>query len=275
VMVFMINIGHRCGRKFCARYTVGILCVAFSLAIMRASAESPRVGMLGNGDRRVVEQLSAPWGAIGQINVTGYRRTIECTGSLIASNVVITAAHCIMDSWHQKPFPLDEIHFLAGVRRSKWLGHSTAKCLHFLPDYRYVGRSSNFPNLPLQDLTRRSFLRDIVLIVLNDDLNDIAPLDLDQAEVQNSDISLVHAAYPADRRYVLTAQFGCHVVSHNQELWFTDCDARPASSGGPVFIQRKEGLKLAAIMVGVIGTSSSVAVPIANWIDVFAERDCP
>jgi V8-like Glu-specific endopeptidase len=103
-MVFMINIGHRCGRKFCARYTVGILCVAFSLAIMRASAESPRVGMLGNGDRRVVEQLSAPWGAIGQINVTGYRRTIECTGSLIASHVVITAAHCIMDSWHQKTF---------------------------------------------------------------------------------------------------------------------------------------------------------------------------
>lgn len=272
---YMVHIGNRRERKLCARCTLVMLCVAFSLAIVRASAESPPPVILGNGDRRVIEELSAPWGAIGQINVTGYRRTIECTGSLIATNVVITAAHCVMDPWCREPFPLDQIHFLAGVRGSKWLGHSTAKCLHFPPNYEYVGPSCSLPNPHLQDVTRRSFLRDVVLITLNNDLNDIAPLELDRAEVQSSDISLVHAAYPADRRYVLTGQFGCHLVSHDQDLWFTDCDAHPASSGGPVFIQRKEGLRLAAIMVGVIGTSSSVAVPIANWIDVFAARNCP
>ena len=52
----------------------------------------------------MIEQLSPPWGAIGQINVTGYRRTIMCTGSLIAPNVVISAAHCVMDPWSRKPF---------------------------------------------------------------------------------------------------------------------------------------------------------------------------
>ena len=98
---------------------------------------------------------------------------------------------------------------------------------------------------------------------------------LDQADVQSSGTLLVHAAYPADRRYVLTGQFGCHLVSYDQDLWFTDCDAHPASSGGPVFVQRKEGLKLAAIMVGILGDSRSVAVPIANWIDVLAARNCP
>ena len=113
-----------------------------------------------------------------------------------------------------------------------------------------------------------------MLITLNDNLNDIAPLELDQTEVQGSDISLVHAAYPADRRYVLTGQFGCHLIERDQSLWLTDCDAHPASSGGPVFIQRKEGLKLAAIMVGV-GPSGSVAVPIANRLDVLGARHCP
>ena len=224
-----------------------------------ASAGTPPRVKPDSVDRRVIEELSPPWGSVGQINVAGYRRRIECTGSLIAPNVVITAAHCVMDPSRREPLPVNEIHFLAGVRKSKWLGHSTAKCLHFLPGYQY---------------THQSFSRDIALITLNDNLNDIVPSELDQTELQGSNISLVHAAYPADRRYVLTGQFGCHLIEHDQNLWLTDCDAHPASSGGPVFIQRKDGLKLAAIMVGA-GPAGSVAVPIPSSIDVSAARACP
>jgi protease YdgD len=255
----LVQIGHRC-RKLCGRGSLGVAGVSFLLASVCAFAQSPPRDVSGDGDRRVIQELSPPWGSVGQVNVAGYRRRIECTGSLIASNVVLTAAHCVMDPWHRKPFPVDEIHFLAGVRGSKWLGHSTARCLHFPPDYEYVDRP---------------FSRDVVLITLKDNLNDIAPADLDRTKVQSSsDISLVHAAYPADQRYVLTGQFGCHLIEHNLNLWLTDCDARPASSGGPVFVQTKEGLKLAAIMIGV-GSSGSVAVPIADWIDVSAARNCP
>ena len=256
-------------------YTVGLFCVMCSLAIVRTFAGDTQPGILGNDDRRAIEQLSAPWGAIGQINVSGYRRTSSCTGSLIATNLVITAAHCVMDPWSRKPFPLHQIHFLAGVRGSSWLGHSTAKCLHFPPGYEYVGPSRILPSLPLQDVPQRAFLLDVVLIVLKDDLNNIAPLELDRAEIQSSDISLVHASYPADRRYVLTGHFGCHLLTRDQDLWFTDCDTHAASSGGPVFIQRTEDLKLAAVMVGIIRNSSSVAVSVTDWIDVGAKRVCP
>jgi Trypsin len=125
----VVNRRGRSERRRCASCTTGILCIALSLTIVRAFAEDPQPDRLGRGDRRVIEQLNAPWGAIGQINVTGYRRMIMCTGSLIAPNVVISAAHCVMDPWSHKPFPLDQIHFLAGVRGSSWLGHSTARCL--------------------------------------------------------------------------------------------------------------------------------------------------
>jgi protease YdgD len=123
--------------------------------------------------------------------------------------------------------------------------------------------------------TGRASLRDVVLIVLRDDLTNIAPLELDRAEVQSSDISVVQASYPADRRYVLSGHFGCHLLARTPYLWFTDCDTNAGSSGGPVFIQSKEGLKLAAIMVGVAERSGSVAVPVRNWIDVVTERNCP
>lgn len=177
-----------------------------------------------------------------------------------------------MDPWRRPP---DRIHFLAGVRGSDRLGHSTAKCLQFPPEYEYVGPSKILPSLPFQHVPRRAFSRDMVVIVLKDELTNIATLEIDRADVQSSDISLVHASYAADRRYRLTGHFGCHLLAQDQDLWFTDCDTHAASSGGPVFIQRKDDLKLAAIMVGVARGSASIAVPALNWIDVAAQQDCP
>ena len=232
-------------------------------------------GALGSDDRRMIDQLGSPWSAIGQINVTGYRRMSWCTGSLIATNLVITAAHCLMDPWSGKPFPLHQIHFLAGVRRSSWLGHSTAKCLHFHPEYEYVSPNRIDPSQSSQDVPRRSVEHDIALLVLNEDLTRIPPLQIEHAEVQESDISLVHASYPADRRYVLTGHFGCRLLARDQNLWLTNCEAHAASSGGPVFIHRGKELKLAAVMVGLAGTAGSVAVPLSAWINIVAMSNCP
>jgi V8-like Glu-specific endopeptidase len=119
---------------------------------------------------------------------------------------------------------------------------------------------------------------DVVLIVLKDDIN-IDPLELHHGEVETSDISLVHASYPADRRYVLSGHFGCHLLAQDGTLWATDCDTHEGSSGGPVFIQGKDGLKLVAIMVGIKkgskGYPASIAVPTLDWVDVAAKRKCP
>jgi hypothetical protein len=180
-----------------------------------------------------------------------------------------------MNPWSGKPYPLNQLHFLAGVKGSNWLSHSTAKCVHFPAEYEYIGPEKILPNQPLQKVPRRAFVRDVALLVLKEEVNSIPSLELESGVLQNSEVNLVHASYPADRRYMLTAHFGCRLLARDQDLWFTDCDTTAASSGGPVFVQRDGSLRLAAIMVGVAGTSGSVAVPIATWIDAVARRDCP
>jgi V8-like Glu-specific endopeptidase len=85
-------------------------------SIGAASSRELRPGIIGKDDRIRADARGAPWEAIGQVNVGGYRRAHRCTGTLIAANVVLTAAHCVIDSWRKAPFRLQDIHFLAGVR---------------------------------------------------------------------------------------------------------------------------------------------------------------
>ena len=242
-----------------------------------ASAIELQPGIIGKDDRKIIDEEGPPWSAIGQVNIGGHRLRTQCTGSLIAGNLVVTAAHCVMDPWKRKPWPLRHIHFLAGVKRGKWLGHATAKCLHFPPGYEYVGPPKINPNLPWQKAPWRAFFQDIVLIVLKDSFADIPPLPMDRVEDLPEDTKLVHAAYPADRRHMLSGHFGCRLLQRDEHLWYTDCDSHGGSSGGPIFIEGQDELTLAAILVGAAldGMRYSAAVPIREWVDVAAKRMCP
>jgi hypothetical protein len=64
------------------------------------------------------------------------------TGTLVAPKIVVTAAHCVINQVNQKPFQPSDIHFLAAVRGSENKGHATAQCLHFLPNYRLLKRTT-------------------------------------------------------------------------------------------------------------------------------------
>ena len=101
--------------------TVGAFCVTLFVTTASAFAEDSQIGILGDDDRRMIEERGTPWSAIGQINVTGYRRITWCTGSLVATNLVVTAAHCIMNL-EREALPATSVTFFGGRERLKLAG---------------------------------------------------------------------------------------------------------------------------------------------------------
>jgi hypothetical protein len=153
------------------------------------------------------------------------------------------------------------------------MGHSTAKCLHFAAGFEFASKDT-LPIWSRRESPLRDSATDVVEIVLNDKL-EVDPVPMAERMDPHPGLSLIHAAYPADRRLVLSAHFGCRLLhSDLKPLWFNDCDTHPASSGGPLLAKIDGVLQLAAIMVAVGKHSSNVAVPISLW-KVSTRSACP
>ena len=106
-------------------------CLALCLSGAVAQAQDLRPGVIGTDDRVRITERGPPWDAVGQVNVGGVH---FCTGTLVAPDVVVSAAHCVTNE-NGRPYGLRDIHYLAAVEGSSWKAHGTARCLKFLPGF--------------------------------------------------------------------------------------------------------------------------------------------
>jgi protease YdgD len=186
------------------------------------SLASPAAAQTGNTGLAALDRRDQVlgWEAVGRVDIAsnGF-----CTGTLIATNLVLTAAHCLFDSVTAKPVDPRQITFRAGLRGEKVIASGQVIRAVAHPGYT-PGEASNAKNVR-HDLALLELVQPIPAA-------QAAPFAVRPAGKLDK-VSVV--SYARGREDTLSWQRVCTVNAQSQGLIQFDCDVTFGSSGAPVF----------------------------------------
>jgi protease YdgD len=225
-----------------------LLCASFCIAMTAVASGSVMPSM--NVHREAVDESRYPWSAIGKLyNETGS----WCSGVAIATDKILTAAHCVFNFRSQRFVPADALHFLMGYRNGHYVVHAR------VASYA-IGAGFN----PLQ--YNETSGADWAILTLTENLPaDIAPLRLAH-DIEPSGTKAVIAGYPQDRAFAMTADGDCELRGETDggRLLLHTCRGVGGYSGAPILISaggdeyQIAGIQIAKFNSG--GTDKMLAV---------------
>jgi protease YdgD len=238
-----------------------------AVSLVTAAGGSPQrddlPGIVGGDDRVILDSATWPWAAVGRLNRAsgGF-----CTGTLVAPDVVLTAAHCLYDRRTRRRIAAKDIHFVAGYRRGDYLAHSVARRVVGAETLRFTERGG----------TTNAF-DDWALLVLDAPMSiepvPVRPLETGAlSEGEAAATRLMVAGYSQDRPHLLSLHEGCTIVdrlSADRVLVHT-CDATRGTSGAPLIMRSADGFLVVGIIKGsirILGEERGLAVHSRAFLD--------
>jgi protease YdgD len=202
-----------------------------------------------------VDAQQYPWSAVGRITL--YDMILRpggeasCSGTLVAENLVLTAAHCI---WSRRHHP-EEVFFLAGFQQGRYVAHSKAKNIHVHEAFE-SGKPSP-----------RTFSVDWALIELEKPIGrkagyvGVAAFDANVLENMNKErVRFKVSGYRGDRLLVQTVDHDCRIdgFTDDNKLILHRCPITKGDSGGPLLLPVQGELLVVGADVGLLGVEVDV-----------------
>jgi protease YdgD len=195
------------------------------IVLLLAMAGLCASGTAGALERGPLEATERPWSALGRVNAAG---TSYCSGTLVGPALVLTAAHCVFDFRNHRWWPVDDISFVAGYLRGKWVATARAKRVIRNQSILFVDRHPILSAVP----------EDWALIELDAPIGNVAGwLPLSHAPLPPPGDLTLQAGYRRDRPYAPELSPPCRILeSSPDDLIFHDCVVPEGGSGSPLLV---------------------------------------
>jgi V8-like Glu-specific endopeptidase len=205
------------------------------------------------------------WEAVGRLNLgsSGF-----CTASLIAPDVILTAAHCLYDKFTGKAFDPSVMEFLAGWRNGRAVAYRGIKRAIAHPDYIYEGP---------EKMDRVAF--DLAVLELDQPIRlpSVQPFRTGAVPADGDIVGVV--SYALDRSEAPSLQENCHVLGRQPGVLVLSCNVDFGSSGAPIFKIGSDLPEIVSVVSAkaemdeeVVALGTEMAEPLAELLAVASDE---
>ncbi len=175
-----------------------------------------------------------------------------CSGTLVAADVVLTAAHCLTYAFNGEPSKVRQLVFQAGHFDGASVATATAARFAFHPDYERGKKKA-----------RRMIPNDLALIFLATPIEGIEPIEL--GTLADTFQLLNFVVYQAGAPYVPRFSSGCSHSFQSLRVLEVGCAVVGGNSGGGVIAGEGDDRRLVAVLAAASGGRGLAVLP-DDWL---------